>query len=194
MMTSPDSPDRAPVQPLDEFYLRQRRPLPAFTVIAGDQMPEPYRTLLVHERDMTRTLEQYHGDSIHLRVLSSHREGDSYWRESVLELDGADLPVEFGAIKIHLGALPADCRPLILAEHLPFGGILNSAGVRYLSRPSAYLRFEPDQFVARSFGLVKAGPFFGRQNALRLESGEILAEIIEILPPLPATDFTAISR
>jgi hypothetical protein len=174
---------RAAVQPLDEFYVRQGRPLPAFCVITGDEMPEPYRSLLVHERDMTRTLEQFHGSPIHLRVLSSYRDGGAYWRESVLELDGSGRPVEFGAIKIQLAALPDDCRRLILAEHLPFGGILNAAGVRYLSRPSAYLRFEPDDFVAQSFGLKPAGPFYGRQNALRTETGEVLAEIIEILAP-----------
>lgn len=175
--------DRAAVQPLDEFYLRQGRALPEFVEIAGSAMPEPYRSLLVHERDMTRTLEQFHGGAIHLRVISSYREGGAYWRESVLELDGSGRPVEFGAIKIQLAALPEDCRRLILAEHLPFGGILNAAGVRYLSRPSAYLRFEPDDFVALSFGLRPAGPFYGRQNALRKETGEVLAEIIEILPP-----------
>lgn len=175
---------RAAVQPLDEFYFRQGRPLPAFTVIAADAMPEPYRPLLVHDRDMTRTLEQFHGGQIHLRVISSYRDGDTYWRESILELDGSGSPVEFGAIKIQLAALPEECRRLILAEHLPFGGILNAAGVRYLSRPSAYLRFEADDFIAESFGLPRGGCFYGRQNTLRREAGETLAEIIEILPPI----------
>ncbi len=173
---------RAAVQPLDEFYLRQGRALPEFTEIAGAEMPEPCRSLLVHERDMTRTLEQFHGGAIHLRVLSSYRDGDAYWRESVLELDGSDRPVEFGAIKIQLGALPEGCRELILAEHLPFGGILNAAGVRYTSRPSAYLRFAMDDFIAAAFGVVRSGVLYGRQNTLRAETGETLAEIIEILP------------
>lgn len=174
---------RAAVQPLDEFYLRQGRPLPAFRVITGDDMPEPYRSLLVHERDMTRTLEQFHGSPIHLRVISSYREGDAYWRESVLELNGSGQPVEFGAIKIQLAALPEECRRLILAEYLPFGGILNDAGVRYTSRPSAFLRFEADGFMAESFGLTKGGHLYGRQNTLRNEAGNVLAEIVEILPP-----------
>ncbi len=179
-----DTQTRAAVQPLDEFYLRQGRPLPAFRVITGDEMPEPYRSLLVHERDMTRTLEQFHGSPIHLRVLSSYRAGDAYWRESVLELDGSGRPVEFGAIKIQLAALPEECRRLILAEHLPFGGILNDAGVRYTSRPSAFLRFEADDFIAESFGRPRGGGFYGRQNTLRSEAGDTLAEIIEILPSI----------
>ncbi len=178
--------DRAAVQPLDEFYLRQGRALPEFLEIAGSAMPEPYRSLLVHERDMTRTLEQFHGAAIHLRVISSYREGDAYWRESVLELDGSDRPVEFGAIRIQLAALPEECRRLILAEHLPFGGILNAAGVRYTSRPSAYLRFTMEEFIATAFGVPRGGFLFGRQNTLRAETGESLAEIIEILPPASA--------
>jgi chorismate-pyruvate lyase len=174
---------RAAVQPLDEFFRRQGRPLPAFTVINAEEIPEPHRSLLVHDRDMTRTLEQFHGGEIHLRVISSYRDGDSYWRESVLEMDGSGFPVEFGAIKILLRALPEECRRLILAEHRPFGGILNAAGVRYTSRPSAYLRFITDEFIATAFGVTLGSFLFGRQNTLRAETGEPLAEIIEILPP-----------
>jgi chorismate-pyruvate lyase len=173
---------RAAVQPLDEFYLRQRRTLPAFTVIEPDQIPEPYRSLLVHERDMTRTLEQFHGGQIHLRVLSSYREGDAYWRESVLELDGSDQPIEFGAIKIQLTAIPEPWRAQIVAARRPFGGILNASGLRYTSRPSAYLRFVGDDFIAQCFGVTTVGELYGRQNTLRGEGGEVLAEIVEILP------------
>ena len=119
---------RSQVHPLDEFYVRAGRALLPFTVVSGDAVPEPYRALLVHERDMTRTLEQHHGGAIHLRVLSSHQAGEAYWRESVLELDGSDRAVEFGAIKIHLDRFPEPWRTQILEEHLPLGGILNADG------------------------------------------------------------------
>ena len=39
--------------------------------IEGARVPEPYRGLLVHEKDMTPTLEAFHGGDIHLRILSS---------------------------------------------------------------------------------------------------------------------------
>ena len=180
-MSLPVQP-RSEVHPLDEFYVRAGRALLPFTVVSGDAVPEPYRALLVHERDMTRTLEQHHGGSIHLRVLSSHHAGEAYWRESVLELDGSDRAVEFGAIKIHLDRFPEPWRTQILEEHLPLGGILNASGIRYTSRPTAYLRFKPDDFITAALHLEGAGALYGRQNTLRDHAGRTLADIIEILP------------
>ncbi len=180
-MTAPPA-IRPQIHPLDEFYVRAGRSLLPFTVVAGDAMPEPYRELLVHERDMTRTLEQHHCGSIHLRVLSSHHAGEAYWRESVLELDGSDRAVEFGAIKIHLDRFPEPWRTQILEEHLPLGGILNASGIRYTSRPTAYLCFTPDEFIAAALHQDGGGAPYGRQNTLRDLAGRTLADIIEILP------------
>jgi len=171
------------IQPLDEFFRRQGRPLPAWESVTPDAIPEPYRTLLVHERDMTRTLEQFHGAPIHLRVLSSHREDAAYCRESVLELDGSNRPVEFGAIKIHLERFPEPGRTEILEERRPLGGILNASGRAYTSRPTAYLRFAADEFIRDALRMSHAAFLFGRQNTLRDVQGHPLAEIIEILPP-----------
>jgi len=170
------------IHPLDEFYRRQSRPLPAYGVIPADAVPEPYRSLLVHERDMTRTLEQFHAAPIHLRVLSRHRDAGAYCRESVLELDGSNRPVEFGAIRIHLDRFPEPGRTQILEEHRPLGGILNASERRYTSRPTAYLQFTADDFIAQALGISLPACLYGRQNTLRDAGGGILAEIIEILP------------
>lgn len=185
-MTAPAQP-RSPVHPLDEFYVRDGRPMLQFAQVPATEMPEPYRTLLVHERDMTRTLEQFHHGTIHLRVLSSHHESEAYWRESVLELDDSNQPIEFGAIKIHLNRFPEPWRTQILEERRPLGGILNASGIGYVSRPTAYLRFTPDEFITCALHIQGAPLLFGRQNTLRNSQGEVLAEIIEILPPTTRT-------
>lgn len=176
-------PDTHAIQPLDEFFRRQGRPLPAWESVMPEAIPEPYRSLLVHERDMTRTLEQFHGASIHLRVLSRHQESATYCRESVLELDGSNRPVEFGAIKIHLELFPEPGRTQILEEHRPLGGILNASGRAYTSRPTAYLRFAADAFIRDALRLSHSVFLYGRQNTLRDALGHPLAEIVEILPP-----------
>ena len=54
------------VYPLDEFYARTGLILPKIERLRGEQVPEPYRKLLVHEHDMTPTLESFHGADIHL--------------------------------------------------------------------------------------------------------------------------------
>jgi hypothetical protein len=183
-MTAP-AISRSQVHPLDEFCIRHGRALLEFAPVPAASVPEPYHTLLVHERDMTRTLEQFHAGVIHLRVLSSHHEADAYWRESVLELDGSNQPIEYGAIKIHLNRFPEPWRTQILEERRPLGGILNASGIRYVSRPTAYLRFTPDKFITCALHFSGPAVLFGRQNTLRNAQGEVLAEIIEILPPAP---------
>ncbi|MFN0067280.1 MAG: hypothetical protein ACKVYV_06545 [Limisphaerales bacterium] len=169
--------------PLDGFYHRAGRPLLAFEPRQESALPEPARSLLVHDRDMTRTLEQFHRGTIHLQVLSSHRADAGYWRESVLRLDGSGCPVEFGAIHIHLDRFQDPWRRLILQEHLPLGGILNASGLPYSSRPAGYFRVVADSFMAESLGARAGGPLYGRRNTLRDLQGSPLAEIVEILPP-----------
>ena len=63
--------------PLDEFCRLAKRPLPGIERVDGAALPEPYRSLLVHERDMTSTLGQFHGDDIGLKVLHRHNGGDA---------------------------------------------------------------------------------------------------------------------
>ncbi len=52
------------VHPLDDFYARAGMRLPRIERLAGDDIPEPYRALLVHENDMTPTLEKYYSEMI----------------------------------------------------------------------------------------------------------------------------------
>ena len=46
--------------PLDEFYAEAGRTLLSFQSVAGGDVPEPYRGLLVHDRDMTPTLQAFY--------------------------------------------------------------------------------------------------------------------------------------
>lgn len=175
------------LSPLAEYHLKVGRPLPRGQSVPSTEIPEPYRALLVHERDMTRTLEQFHGRRIHLEVLNRALGGDgTYWREVVLRLDGTNAPVEFGAIVIYLDRFPEPWRSRILEERLPLGALLNASGLVYFSKPSAYLQFECDGFVRQIFGLQGTPTLFGRRNTLRDASGQPLAEIVEILPPASA--------
>lgn len=170
--------------PLCGLYAAAGRPLPRWEQVEPLEVPEPQRRLLVHERDMTRTLEQFHRDKIHLRVLSSRRDHESYWRESVLELDASGRAVEFGAIQIFLDRFAEPWRSQILGEHLPLGRILNESGMPYTSRPSGYFRCEPDVFIRGALGVADPAVdvLYGRQNTLTASDGRPLAEIVEILP------------
>lgn len=174
------------IHPLDDFYGRAELPLPPVAEVDPLEMPEPYRSLLVHPRDMTSTLEKFHGGRIHLRLHGKRQVGNDYFREVVLQLDGSNQPVEFGAIHIHLNLFPAEARHWILQEHLPLGRILNENAIRYTSRPVAFLRFASDKLINGLLGLTGAQFLYGRRNRLLDGQERPLAEIIEILPPVEA--------
>lgn len=168
--------------PLDEFYAEAGLPLPPLNQIDGEAVPEPYRTLLVHQNDMTPTLEAFHGSAVHLDVLGRRRKGDAYFREVILRLDGGNQPVEFGAIRINLGLFSPTAREQILKEHLPLGRILHEYKITHTSRPSAYLRLATDKLISRVLELNGAQVLYGRRNTLYDPNQQPLAEIVEILP------------
>jgi chorismate-pyruvate lyase len=170
------------VHPLDEFYAAAGQPLPPLSQVDGEEVPEPYRTLLVHQNDMTPTLEKVHGGPVHLQVLGRRRKGDAYFREVILRLDGSNRPVEFGAIKINLERFTPEVRQQILEEHLPLGHILHEYKIPHTSRPSAYLRLASDKLINEVLGLTGAQVLYGRRNTLYDPQQRSLAEIVEILP------------
>ena len=174
---------RSILHPLDDFYRVAGRPLPQHQSIAPADLPEPARTLLVHDRDMTSTLEQFHRGRIHLQVLSFADNGSQVRRQVVLRLDQSGIPVEFGATWVNLDRFAEPWRSQIVASQRPLGGILNASGQHYISRPSAFFQIIADDFLQQALGLTQPIPLFGRQNTPRTPEGLEIAGIVEILPP-----------
>ena len=168
--------------PLDEFYALAHRELPHIEQVRGDELPEPWRTLLVHNNDMTPTLENFYADDLTLKVISRHHRGDFYFREVVLLTGKEQKAVEFGAIKINLGLFPCSARPRILEEHQPLGGILREYRIPHSSRPKAFLRLHSDEFINSALQLRGQHVLYGRRNTLFDPMQRPLAEIVEILP------------
>ncbi|MDD5261312.1 MAG: hypothetical protein PHD76_05620 [Methylacidiphilales bacterium] len=157
--------------------------MPAIFEIASSEIPQPQRDLLVHQRDMTTTLQTFYGARTHLRLLRAESGNEIYQREVVLALDGSKRPVEFGASSIHLGLLPPDVRREILLAERPLGGLLLEHGVKFVSCPKTFIRVEADTLISRVLELEGPRSLYGRCNALLTPSGDVLADIVEILPP-----------
>jgi len=176
--------------PLNEFYEQAGIEPPPAVLIDGAAMREPYRTLLVHNRDMTPALEGYYGRSMTLRVLKYALDDDVFSRQIVLLPEGSSLPVVFGAIKIYLDHFPPEARRLVLERKLPFGTILHSQGIEHSSRPDAYFEVAQDAVIAGALQLAPpsrcagAARLYGRRNVLRDASQRKLAQVLEILPPV----------
>jgi chorismate-pyruvate lyase len=173
------------VHPLDEFYALAGQPLPPLNGVDGEVVPEPYKTLLVHQNDMTPTLEKFHERNIHLQVLGRRRKSEEYFREVILRLDDTNQPVEFGAIKINLALFPAAAREQILREYLPLGHILAECKIPHTSRPSGFLRIASDKLINEVLNLTGAHVLYGRRNTLFDPTQRPLAHIVKILSPSP---------
>ena len=168
--------------PLDEFYAQMGLTLPPLQQVDGEAVPQPFKRLLVHNNDMTPTLEKFHQCDIHLRLLGRRRKGNEYFREVVLLLDDSERSVEFGAIKIYLSLFTRPARRQILEERRPLGHILHECGVKHSSRPRAFLRLASDRFINEALRLTGANVLYGRRNTLLDPQERPLAEIVEILP------------
>ena len=156
-----------------------------FRRVDQDQMPAAVRQLLVHSGDMTSRLEGFYSSQIVLKVLqvARGREGQ-YYREVLLKETGKGIYVEYGAIEIFLNVLPELVRAKILEGKFPLGGLLNSHGVQYRSEPQAYFEVIDEPAFCGLLGVARGSALHGRCNILRTENGEILARILEVLPPL----------
>jgi chorismate-pyruvate lyase len=170
--------------PLSEFYAHAKLPLPRIEMIPGEAVPEPFRALLVHNNDMTPTLEAFHKSDIHLEILTRERRGDFYFREVVLRLNRDERAVEFGANKVYVGRFPEEARELILAEQIPLGRILKDCGVKHQTAAKSFLRVETDELIGRAFELPPNTTLYGRKAVICDGQNRPLSEIVEILPPL----------
>lgn len=170
--------------PLEAFYRRSGLPLPVLSPVEGVAVPRPYRDLLVHQRDMTPTLESFHGERIVLRLLGKHVGADRLDREVVLTLEASGRAVEFGAIAIHLQAFPEAARAEIAGCRTPLGTILTKHGVQHLSRPDAFFSLESDSAIEAVLEMRAPARLYGRHNFLTTPDGRLLADVLEILPPV----------
>lgn len=169
--------------PLDDFYARSGLPLPEVEVVESSQVPEPARSLLCHDNDMTPTLSAFYARIILLRVINSHQRDDFYFREVVLLAEGLDKPVEFGAIRINLALFAPAVRRHILDERVPLGHLLRQHSVPHSSKPKAFFRLRADALMMRALQISEPHVLYGRRNTLSDSVNRPLAEVVEILPP-----------
>lgn len=174
---------RGTLHPLDSFYAAGSEDMPVVREITAATIPEPQFELLVHDHDMTPTLEAHHGDRITLETLQTLRNGTIYAREVLLRLVSSNRVVEYGASRIHLDAFPDSIQELLLEGKTPLGTIMNEYGVPHLSRPERFLQADIGTVMRQAFGLEGEGVLYGRQNVVRNPQGRPMYEVIEILPP-----------
>jgi flavin-dependent dehydrogenase/chorismate-pyruvate lyase len=168
--------------PLNEIYAKHARPVPKLSPLLENNVPHPYRDLLVHEEDMTPKMCSFHDSAVYVDALFSFTEDDVYYREVLLKLPSSNKGVLYGGIRIDLSLLPEEAAAKVLAEKEPFGGILEEFKVEHLSRPSGYFEIVAGDFIAASLSVEPGAKLYGRRNTLYTPEMKSIAEIVEILP------------
>lgn len=158
--------------------------VPNFEVIESDEIPHPYRDLLVHHQHMTVTLEKFHGRPVLLRVLAQRMNGDDYGRMILLALEGTGEIVEFGIFRMNLGSCSEEVRSEIVAGRTPLGRILIEHDVLRRIDPSAFLKITPNADMISWFDMSSANPVYGR-TANIFCNGMLAIELLEVVRAEP---------
>jgi chorismate-pyruvate lyase len=167
--------------PLDFVYARSGVELPRVSPIDANDIPPPYRSLLVHQVDMTLTLENHFGGRVALRPLATFTSGPWYFRRVLLAQEYTGRPVEMGAIRIKVGAFPDRIRRQILKNDVPLGRLLRDGGVKYESRPLAFLSVTPNTEMMGVFWMREPRTLYGRRTEM-VHDGRKIGDIVEVLP------------
>lgn len=178
--------------PLNLFCTVHSRVLPEITPLFGPQMPGPYKQLLVHKRNMTPTLEEFHSRTIYIERLNNVPGVEETTREVILKLETDDKPVEYGASRIFMKTLPQKAVELIAEGKIPLGTLLKMCDCKHTVEPSGFFRIQPTPFFQKVFPNVDGSTLYGRRNTLIALDGAPLAEVCEILPPTSNNHVTGI--
>ena len=152
-------------------------------IVPPDEVPEPYRRLLVHHHHMTVTVEAFYGRPVDVRILASRRGGNSYNREILLELHGTGQVVQFGAVRIDLSCCAGPVADAILEGKTPLGRVLIEHNVLRRIEPTAFLQIEPGPKLVEWFGLPRARLTYGRMGVIFCDDRPAIA-VLEILAPV----------
>lgn len=149
-------------------------------VIPAEQIPEPYHTLLVHEKHMTLTLTAHYRAFLELHVKEMHYEGSLYSRKITLTVPQVKSVIEYGLIRLDLRYVPEPVKQEIFQQRTPMGELLLRHNILQHVQPKWFLKLPPDCSILRWMGAKVDHPLFGRLGTIYC-NGEPAVEVMEIV-------------
>jgi chorismate-pyruvate lyase len=151
-----------------------------FQSIDSIGVPEPYRTLLVHDCHMTVSMENYHGSRVEVTVIQESRYGDSYCREICLARQLDAQVIQYGIVKMNLLHVGDEIRKEVESHAKPLGRILIDHGILRQVRLLSLYKVEVGEYLARVLQLRPGKSTFGR-TAIIYCNREPAIELLEIV-------------
>ena len=162
------------------LFYAARESLGQFAPIEAAEMPEPYRSLLVHEHHMTVTVEAHYGCPVDVRVLTRHVTPSHYAREIVLMRQSDGAVVQYGIMRINLACLSPIIREQIHAEVAPLGRILIEHDILRRIYLFSLWKVTPSPWLQGALELQAPRDVYGR-TALIECNDEPAVELLEIV-------------
>ena len=156
--------------------------VPGCTEVAPQDVPEPYRGLLVHERHMTVTLEKHHGSPVRVEPYLVHQHGDLYGRKLDLRTEADDRVVMTGILLFNMAITSPEIRARIVEREAPLGRILIEHGIMRRITSETFLRVDAADPLSARFGLASPAPTYGRLATIFYE-GVPAIDLLEIVRP-----------
>ena len=168
--------------PLDFVYARSGVELPRVKAIDPDDIPLPYRSLLVHRTDMTLTLERHFGGRVALRPLATFRARPVVFPASPARA-GVHGPPGRDGRHPHQGSRLSRAHSEADPARTTFrsDALLRDGGVDYESRPTVFLSVTPNPEMMGVFWMREPKTLYGRRTEM-IHNGAKIGDIVEVLP------------
>lgn len=166
---------------------------PEVVEVPARELPQPYHRLLVHTHHMTVTVEDFYHSAVDVRVLASRRGGNEYSRKILLTTRDSRRVVQFGLVRIDLGACSAAVRNEILEGKTPLGRVMIEHNMLRRIEPTAFFRVALSAEMAGWFGAVPATTTYGRLGIIYTGEQPVV-EVLEILAPVESDNSQPIGK
>lgn len=173
------------IRPLLEMYQLWKAKPPAVQRIERQDVPEEYRSLLVNDEDLADRLRANYQREVSLRMLKRQVAGPAFLRHYTLMMADCDLPLAMGICKIDMSMVSVAYQPQLLKSTKPLSLFLDEIGVATHNCPKAFFRIRSDPLLAKALNLTQDALLYGRCGFVYDQTWHIVADKVEILPPLP---------
>ena len=149
-------------------------------------LQEPYNSLLNHHAHMTVTVESHHGDQVDVVVHRHHRKqdnsGDWYVREITLQTQSQGKVVQYGIVRLNVGALAPEVWEKIESREIPLGRVLIEHNVLREVQLCELWKIVSGPKLSEYLGTQVGQVVYGR-TALIYCDGEPAIELLEVVTP-----------
>ena len=149
--------------------------------VEPEEIPQPYRDLLVHDRHMTVTLERRHGQAVTVHPYQIHTIGDLYGRKLDLRTTDGGEVVMTGLMLFNFATCEPAVRARIEARQTPLGHILIEHNHLRRISTTSFVRIEPTDPLLERFGTV-GNPAYGRLATIFVDE-QPAVDLLEVVRP-----------